>query len=145
MTSSPASPTGISLSPVSGSAILASVLGMGTPMLPPRASPATGGRQRATGEAQQGPPPRLGGRGPRVGAGDGHPDAPLPRLTREGRVEVRDGRGLGEPVPLEERSSGLLLEGALEGHRQGRAAGVVRPDVAEAVLEAGGGARVQGR
>jgi hypothetical protein len=58
-------------------------------------------------------------------------------------------RGLGEAVALEHGPARLLLEGALEVHRQGGAAGVVDTDVPEAVLQevgpAGEEAHVHGR
>jgi hypothetical protein len=54
-TSSPLSPTGISSSPVATSAILASVLGMGMPMLPSLPTPAKGGLKWVTGEASESP------------------------------------------------------------------------------------------
>ena len=55
MMSSPDSPTGISVSPVSTSTILASVEGMGMPMLPSRPSPRKGGLLWVTGEASESP------------------------------------------------------------------------------------------
>ncbi len=54
-TSSPLSPTGISVSPVPTSAMRASVEGMGTPMLPSLACPVKGGLKWVTGEASESP------------------------------------------------------------------------------------------